>query len=482
MKGYRAIARYQYARKIKALKPGRVQWLKLRGKRVKTYVDPEGRTLKILEAPKGLIPDRRKYKLVPSDGTLRAVPIERREREPAPKPKPTPPKAKSEPEPRPPEGERKEERKEEEPKKPEPPPKQEPPAPPEVPKPSPQKPPEPVPIGELTKKQRSLAKLVPVPKSGPIPTPYINWDAIPEKCKIEAGSISYVDYPIPGAPKGLLPELRDQFETNRRYQDVLPANVWIRGPPGTGKSQVVKKFAEDTGLPYWGIIGRQGIRAEELLGHWELKDGKTRWVEGVIPKAAKAGGILHFDEANVIEPAVLMRLDELMDNKRQLYMEETGELIKAHPDLFIIFTTNPETYEGVKNMPDPIKSRLVKKYYLDYAPEKIENRIIESKLRSMGVKPGELSVASDGSLKGAYAKDMADFMKFVQSLRAYQSQGTGEQLSYVPTTREAIGFVQDLKRGKDFFTAVETSVLSAYQADPEEYHRVKEALGSVRRQ
>ena len=350
------------------------------------------------------------------------------------------------------------------------------PAPP-APQPPQPKPPVAIAIRELTDAQRKKAKLVRVPDDGPIPTPYINWNNIPPRCRIT--DINHIDYPIPGAPHGLLKELRNQFRNNRLYQDVLPPNVWISGPPGTGKSQIVKKFAEDTGLPYWGVIGRQGIRADELLGHWEVQEGgKTVWIEGIIPKAVKAGGILHFDEPNVIEPSTLMRLDELMDNKRQLFLEETGELIKAHPDLFIIFTSNPPTFEGVKDLPDPIKSRLIKKYQLDYPPQETEYKIIESKLRIMGVKPNEFSVTAAGKPTGRYAKDISDFMTFIQGLRQYQK--TGETLSYTPTTRETIGFVQDLRAGKDFFTAVDTNVMSVYY-DPEEAHKVEEALGGVRR-
>ena len=480
-KQYRAIVTFNYSRKIKHMKPGITRTLRFKGKKVRVELDLTGRHLKILEAPKQVIPDLKNAESVQIvDGTLRAVykkPEPKPISKPQPQPQPTEPIKPVEPTPPPEPIQAKpqplpEEKKEEAP-----------------PPPAPVKPaPKPKPVQELTEKQRDRAKLVPVPQNGIIPTPFINWNDIPEKCKVTEQAektgkyIDYVDYPLLEAPKGLLPELREQFKINRRYQDVLPANVWIRGPPGTGKSVVVQKFAEETGLPYWGIVGRQGIRSDELLGHWEPKgSGNFEWIEGIIPKAAKAGGILHFDEANVIDPAVLMRLDELTDNKRQLYMEETGHLIRAHPDLFIIFTTNPETFEGVKNMPDPIKSRLVKKYYLDYPPENVEKKIIQSKMRAMGAKPSEFSVVGDGVLKGTYAKDVGDFMTLVQGLREYQTRGTGEQLSYVPTTRETVGFIQDLKSGKDFFTAIETNVMGHYRADTEEYHRVEEALGGIRR-
>ena len=112
----------------------------------------------------------------------------------------------------------------------------------------------------LTDEERRKAMLVPVPDKGPIPTPYIDWDAIPARCCIDG--INYMDYPLDSASNGLLPELREMFGRSRRYQNSAPVNVIITGPKGTGKSEVVKKFADDTKLPYWGVIGQEGIRAD----------------------------------------------------------------------------------------------------------------------------------------------------------------------------------------------------------------------------
>ena len=50
----RPVATFTYSRRITKLKPGKTRVLKLRGKRVKVYLEPDGRTLKILEAPKEL--------------------------------------------------------------------------------------------------------------------------------------------------------------------------------------------------------------------------------------------------------------------------------------------------------------------------------------------------------------------------------------------------------------------------------------------
>ncbi|MEM2922759.1 MAG: AAA family ATPase, partial [Candidatus Bathyarchaeia archaeon] len=193
--------------------------------------------------------------------------------------------------------------------------------------------------------------------------------------------------------------------------------------------------------------------------------------------AVRSGGILHIDEANLINPAILMRLNELMDNKRQLNMQEfNGEIIKAHPDLFIILTMNPPKagYEGAKKLPDPIMSRLTP-FYLDYPPEDVEYKIVEANLRSVGVKPSEFAVKA-GEPTGRFAPDVVKFMKLVRNLREAETE-----LSYVPSTRETISFVRNLTEGDTFKDAIHKTVGNWYAAEPEEQEKFRQALDYVHR-
>ena len=445
----RPVATFTYSRRITKIRPGKTRVLKLRGKRVKVYLEQDGRTLKILEAPKELarlLKQAKKVKI--EDGRLRPI-MEKPKKETS--------------------KEREEKSKEELKKKPIPKPIEKKPKPkpalaPQKPKP-PKRKETPRPLSPT---EREKAKLVPVPDKGPIPAPYIDWDAIPPYCMVRG--VEYYDYPTPQAPKGMLYELREMFRRNRRYQDKAPVNVLILGPKGTGKSELIKKFAEDTGLPYWQVMGREGITADELLGHWELRNGQSVWVDGIIPKAVRCGGILHFDEANVLDPAILMRLDELLDNKRQLNMADlNGEIVKAHPDLFIIFTMNPPTYEGVKDLPDPIKSRLTKRYVMNYPPLTLEMEVLK---RKMGLSDRQLKILKDGTVRGSLARDIQDLMKIVSNLRKQ------EDLSYTPSMRETQGFVQDLLEGDDFWTAFDRNIKGIYWG--EEADRIEEALRAVR--
>jgi hypothetical protein len=435
---YRALATVRYGRRIKSksLVPGKVRNMSFKGQKVKVLLDKTGRKLSIVEASKDAVTDiRRAETLRIDDGKLRPI---YKPTQPKPQPKVEAPT-----------------------KPPEPP--AEPPKPPETSPPKPYSPPKTLSEEEM----RRRAALVPVPDKGPIPTPYINWDEIPEYCKVSG--VKFMDYPNKYNKDGWLPELREAFR-RARHQGRVPINVLIMGPPGTGKSELIKKFAEDTGLPYWGVIGREGIRADELLGSYTMKEGTSRWVEGIIPKAVRAGGILHFDEPNVIDPAVLTRLDELMDNKRQLDLRDiNGPLIKAHPDLFIVFTQNPPTYEGVKDLPPPVKNRLKPVYRMDYPPQATELNILKWK---MALSDAEFKVTGP-SLSGVFSREISDFMKIVNGLRGQTD------LSYTPSLRDTQYFVQCLKEGDNFYKAFDTSLKENYWG--EEADRVEEALNAVRR-
>ena len=97
----------------------------------------------------------------------------------------------------------------------------------------------------------------------------------------------------------------------------------------------------------------------------------------------------------------------------------------------------------------------------------------------MGVPAKDFNVSASGIPQGKFGADIADYVKFVRELRNYQAK-SGSPLSFTPTTRETIGFVQDLRMGKSFFDAIDTNVTQLYY-DPDEQRNIQNALDGVRK-
>jgi nitric oxide reductase NorQ protein len=66
----------------------------------------------------------------------------------------------------------------------------------------------------------------------------------------------------------------------------------------------------------------------------------------------KEGSMLYLDELNAAEADVLLRLDEALDDRRQIVLKESdGQVIKANDSWFAVATINPLTHVGTKELP-----------------------------------------------------------------------------------------------------------------------------------
>jgi MoxR-like ATPase len=74
------------------------------------------------------------------------------------------------------------------------------------------------------------------------------------------------------AAPSLTPKLLTPFLLN--VATVLPVFIW--GPPGIGKSALVRDFAGDVGLPCVSLLGSQ-LAPEDIIGVPQIVDGKSRF-------------------------------------------------------------------------------------------------------------------------------------------------------------------------------------------------------------
>src|ERR1041385_5756685 len=133
--------------------------------------------------------------------------------------------------------------------------------------------------------------------------------------------------------------------------------VLIIGPKGTGKTSLVRKFAADIEKTLYSINFSLRTRESHLVGTKTMNQGEVTFVEGILIKSMRDGGILYLDELNAAEADVLLRLKEA-----------EGQVIKAVENWFVFATINPLSHEGTKELPPQILSRFPVRLRLEYPP------------------------------------------------------------------------------------------------------------------
>lgn len=131
----------------------------------------------------------------------------------------------------------------------------------------------------------------------------------------------------------------------------IDGQVAFIGEKGTGKNFLCGLMTETFGLDYFQIAGSEDVREASIMGQTEMRGGETRFVEGILPQWARSGGLLVIDESNMIEPAILMRINEATDFRRQVTVSKKTA-IKRNENSYLTLTLNPtkENYAGTHGL------------------------------------------------------------------------------------------------------------------------------------
>ncbi len=203
--------------------------------------------------------------------------------------------------------------------------------------------------------------------------------------------------------------------------------VLIIGPKGTGKTSLVREYATQKSIELKSINFSLRTRESHLIGTKNLIEGNIGFDEGILVKSMREGNILYLDEINAAEADVLLRLDEALDDRRQIVLKESdGQVIKAKDSWFVIATINPLTQVGTKELPPQILSRFPVRIRLEYPPEDVEYQIIKKHVKNSTESEVLLGIKLANTLRQASAV---------------------EELYYSPSIRETIAFAKLLEGG-----------------------------------
>lgn len=245
---------------------------------------------------------------------------------------------------------------------------------------------------------------------------------------------------------------------NKAYETGL--FVLIIGPKGTGKTSLVRDFAKGKGINLESINFSLRTRESHLVGTKTLTDGTVSFDEGVLIKSMRDGSMLYLDEINSAEADVLLRLDEALDDRRQIALKEsTGEVVKAKENWFVVATINPLTHSGTKELPPQLLSRFPVRIRLEYPPEEVELEIVKK------------------HVSGDHDSDITQAIKLANTLR---QAAAVEELFYSPSLRETIAFAKLIERGMGAKEAANFVFGNVYtQWGDIEYQKVSDIITSM---
>mgnify|MGYP006291881111 CR=1 FL=1 len=173
----------------------------------------------------------------------------------------------------------------------------------------------------------------------------------------------------------------------------------IKGPTGCGKTRFIEHMAWDLQRPLITVSCHEDLTAADLVGRFHFKDNETVWQDGPLTLAVRHGGICYLDEIVEARKDTTVIIHSLTDDRRILYVDKTGEVIRAHPDFMMVLSYNPGYQSIVKDLKHSTKQRFASLAF-DNPDIPVETEIIKTetgldaetsaKLAEMGEKIREL--------------------------------------------------------------------------------------------
>ncbi len=173
----------------------------------------------------------------------------------------------------------------------------------------------------------------------------------------------------------------------------------VKGPTGCGKTRFIEYMAYTLKLPLITVSCHEDLTAADLVGRFLFKDDQTIWQDGPLTLAVRHGGICYLDEIVEARKDTTVIIHSLTDDRRILYIDKTGEVIRAHPDFMMILSYNPGYQSIIKDLKQSTKQRFASLVF-GHPSVEVETRVIESetdlsreesgKLAEMGAKIREL--------------------------------------------------------------------------------------------
>lgn len=178
------------------------------------------------------------------------------------------------------------------------------------------------------------------------------------------------------------------------YRQRVP--ILLKGPTGTGKTRFVEYMAwrlgqqltvvkpqnkksenghDEENIPLVTVACHEDLTASDLVGRYLLDSEGTRWIDGPMTRAVKAGAILYLDEVVEARKDTTVLIHPLTDHRRILPVEKTGSIIEADDRFLLCISYNPHYQSALKDLKHSTRQRFISLEF-DYPPADVEAEIV----------------------------------------------------------------------------------------------------------
>ncbi len=258
------------------------------------------------------------------------------------------------------------------------------------------------------------------------------------------------------------------------YSQRIP--VLLKGPTGCGKTRFLEYMAYRLGKPLTVVRprsrkaassdGRQAIplitvachedlTASDLVGRYLLEGESTKWIDGPLSRAVKAGAICYLDEIVEARKDTTVLVHPLTDHRRILPVEKKGEVIEANDGFLLVVSYNPGYQSTLKDLKQSTRQRFIAIEF-DYPPLDLETKVIKH----------------ESGVSETLARDLARLGEKVRNLKEYHLQEGA-------STRLLIYAGKLIVQGITPRRACQVAVVWAISDEAEVQHSIEEVVSSI---
>lgn len=150
--------------------------------------------------------------------------------------------------------------------------------------------------------------------------------------------------------------------------------LFCQGDTSVGKTSLITYLAKSSGTKCVRINNHEHTDLQEYIGSYVADSkGKLVFREGLLVEAMRNGHWIILDELNLAPSEVLEALNRVLDDNRELFIPETQEVVKAHPNFMLFATQNPPgLYGGRKVLSRAFRNRFVELHFTEIPPDELE--------------------------------------------------------------------------------------------------------------